>query len=145
LNEPADSMESAAFSPPQPSPLRVQPASMLVQPGLSVPVRSRRWETRGKWATVASTSAPKPGQVQMSSSEHTVLSSLHSLAAAIRPDRDESPTLHLHPRRPVISLDLGVQSPQPGVSAANALPRRTGPRLPGVTAGQLDGLTVAGR
>jgi len=132
---------------PQPSPLRVQPASMLVLPGLSIPVGGIKWRVNSGWATVTSPSAPKQGDVQVSSSAETSLSSVRSLADALRVESrvtQKFATLRLSPKPPAISLDLGAQTSAPGVLAANALPRRRGPKLPVVTS-QLDDLIVAGR
>jgi hypothetical protein len=145
--EPAEPKNTEAGSRPRPSPLRVQPASMLVLPGLSIPVGGIRWRASSGWATLASPSLPKQGDVQVSSSAETSLSSLRFLAGALRVDSavtQEFATLRLNPKPPSISLDLGAQTSAPGVPAANALPRRGGPKLPVVSA-QLDDLIVAGR
>ena len=144
--EPAE-QNTDAGARPQPSPLRVQPASMLVLPGLSIPVGGIRWRVTRGWATVASPGLPKQGDVQVSSSAETSLSSVRSLADALRVESgvtQKFATLRLSPKPPAISLDLGAQTSAPGVLAANALPRRRGPKLPVVTS-QLDDLIVAGR
>ena len=143
----ADRKNAAAASGPCPSPLRVQPASMLVLPGLSLPVSSIRWGASGRWAIVASARPPKMDQVQVSPSEQSSLSSPHCLTDGLRVDpavNREFTTLRLTPQRPAISLDLGAQTSAHGVPAANALPRRRGPKLPVVTP-QLDGLIAGGR
>ncbi len=142
----AEHKNTEAASRPHPSPLRIQPASMLVLPVLSIPVGGIRWRASSGWATVASQSLPKQGDVQVSSSA-TNSSSLRSLHAALRVDSAAirgSATLRLNPKPPSISLDLGAQTSVPGVLAGNALPRRRGPKLPVVTA-QLDDLIGAGR
>jgi hypothetical protein len=145
--EPAEHRNTETGSRLLPSALRVQPASMLVLPGLSIPARGIRWRPSSRWATVASASLPKQGDFQMSSSAETDLASLRSLAGELRVDStvtQQFATLRLSPKPPAISLDLGAQTSAPGVLAANALPRRGGPKLPVVTA-QLDDLIAAGR
>ena len=144
--EPAE-QNTDAGARPQPSPLRVQPASMLVLPGLSMPVGGIKWRVNSGWATVASPSLPNQGAVEVSSSAATSLSSLRSLVDALRVEpgvTQEFATLRLSPKPPAISLDLGAQTSAPGVLAANALPRRRGPKLPVVTS-HVDDLIVAGR
>jgi len=134
-------------SSPQPSPLRIQPASMLVLPGSSITIRRIRWVASGGWATVASPSLPKQELSALSSGEQTALTSLRSLADAVGVDRNEmreSAALRMNPKRPVITLGFGAQTSTHGVPAANALPRRSGPKLPVVKA-QLDDLTTARR
>ena len=145
--EPAEHKNTEAGSRPQPSPLRVQPASMLILPGLSLPVGGIRWRASSGWATVASPSLLKQGDDQVSSSAETTLSSLRFTPGALRVESaltQEFLTLRLNPKPPAISLDLGAQTSAAGVLAANALPRRRGPTLPVVTS-QLDDLIVAGR
>jgi hypothetical protein len=147
LTEPIDGKNAGATLGPHPSPVRAQPASMLVLPGLTIPVTTIRWGTSGGWATVTSLSQANQDGFPASSSEESSLSSLGCLADALRVDpavTREVAALRLNPRRPSISLDLGVQTSAHGVPAANALPRRTGPRLPVVTT-RLDGLIIAGR
>jgi hypothetical protein len=144
--QPTPSTNPDNTSRPQPSPLRVQPASMLVLPGSSITIRRIRWVARGGWATVASPSLPKQEHA-VSSSKQTAPSSLRSLADVVGVDRNEmreSAALRLNPKRPVITLGFGAQTSTHGVPAANALPRRSGPTLPVVKA-QLDDLTTARR
>lgn len=134
-------------SRPHPSPLRVQPASMLVLPGLSIPVNGIRWRANSEWAIVASPRLAKQGDVQVSASVETRVSSLHSLDAALRIDSqgvEGSATLRSNPKPPAISLDLGDQTSAPGVASANALPRRSGPKLPAVSS-KLKDVLVSGR
>jgi hypothetical protein len=138
---PSDQRDGGAGSHPRPSPVRVQPASMLVLPGSSIPVRRLRWVVSRRWATVVSPSLPKQDHVQSSSSEDGSLPSLPALADVLRVDpavTRVSAILRLNPRRPPISLEIGAQPPACGVPAANALPRRRGPKLP-VVRPQLDG------
>jgi hypothetical protein len=145
--EPAEHKNTQAGSRPRPSPLRIQPASMLILPGWAIPVGGIRWRASGGWATIASPSLPKQTDIQVSSSAETSLSSLRCLADALRVDSavtQEFMTLRVNPRPPSISLDLGAQTSAPGIVAANALPRRRGPKLP-VATSQLDDLIVAGR
>jgi hypothetical protein len=145
--EPAEHRNTETGSRLDPSALRVQPASMLVLAGLSIPARGIRWRPSSRWATVASASMPKQGDFQMSSSAETDLASLRSLAGQLRVDStvtQQFAILRLSPKPPAISLDLGAQTSTPGVLAANALPRRGGPKLPVVTA-QLDDLIATGR
>ena len=144
---PAQSKNPQDGSRPQPSPLRIQPASMLVLPGSTMTIRRIRWAASGGWAAVESPSLSKLGPAHVSSSEQTTLSSLRCLADAVGADRNEvreSAVLRLNPKRPVIALDLGAQTSSHGVPAANALPRRSGPKLPVVKA-QLDDLSVERR
>jgi hypothetical protein len=117
---------------------------MLVLPTLAIPLRKTRWATTVGWATVTSDDLREQYQSLISASEPTSLSSLRSLAAAVTVDREEFDALRRHPRRPVISLDLGIQTSPHEVPAANPLPRRRGPKLPVVTVPQ-DGMIVAGR
>lgn len=131
-------------SRPQPLPVRAQPASMLVLPVSCVLVRNVGWITKATWATVACDSLLKRDLPTVTSHEPNSPASLRSLADAVRVDREESVNLRLNPRRPVISLDLGVQTSPHEVLAANALPRRRGPKLPIVTVRQ-GGLIGAGR
>jgi len=135
-----------AASRPHPSPLRAQPASMLVLPGSSISVNGIRWQATSEWAIVASPSLANRGDVQVSASVETSVSSLRSLHAALRIDSGviEAATLRLDPKPPAISLDLGHQSSAPGVASANALPRRSGPKLPVVTS-KLEDVLVSGR
>jgi hypothetical protein len=145
--EPSQSLNPEGASRTQPSPLRVQPASMLVLPGSSITIRRIRWAANGGWATVASPSLSKLGPAQVSSSEQTTVSALRCLADAVGVDRNEmreSAALRLNPKRPVIALDLAAQTSSQGVPPANALPRRSGPKLPVVHA-QLDSLSVTRR
>jgi hypothetical protein len=135
----ADREDADAGSRPHPSPVRAQPASMLVLPGSSSPVNNVKWGASAGWATVTSPSLSKQRDVRMSLSQETSVSSL-------RVGREQTQglaPLHLNPRRPAISLDLGAQTCAPGVPTANALPRRRGPKLPVVTS-ELGELTVAG-
>jgi hypothetical protein len=139
--------DTDAASPPHPSPLRVQPASMLVLPGSSISVNGIRWQATSEWAIVASPSLANRGDVQVSASVETSVSSLRSLHAALRIDSgviEGSATLRLNPEPPAISLDLGRQTSAPGVASANALPRRSGPKLPVVTS-KLEDVLVSGR
>ncbi len=136
-----------AASRPHPSPLRAQPASMLVLPGSSISVNGIRWQATSEWAIVASPSLAKQGDVQVSASVETSIASLRSLHAALRIDSgviETSATLRLNPKPPAISLDLGDQTSAPGVPSANALPRRSGPKLP-VVSSQPEDLIVSGR
>jgi hypothetical protein len=145
--QPTLSENPDSASSPQPSPLRIQPASMLVLPGSSITIRRIRWVASGGWATVASPSLPKQELSALSSSEQTALTSLRSLADAVGVDRNETrefAALRLNPKRPVITLGFGAQTSTHGVPAANALPRRSGPKLP-VAKAQLDDLTTARR
>ena len=145
--EAAGQKKTDAASRPHPSPLRVQPASMLVLPCFSSPVNGIRWRPRSQWAMVASSSLAKQGGVEVSASIETKVSSLRSLYDALRIDSgviEGSATLRLDPKPPAISLDLGDQTLAPGVVSANALPRRSGPKLP-VVSSKLGGLLVSGR
>jgi hypothetical protein len=145
--QPTQSKNPEGASSPQPLPLRIQPASMLVLPGSSITIRRIRWVASGGWATVASPNLPKQELSAVSSSEPTALSPLLSLADAVGVDRNEMrefAALRLNPRRPVITLGFGAQTSTHGVPAANALPRRSGPKLPVVKA-HLDDLTTARR
>jgi hypothetical protein len=133
-------------SRPQLSPLRVQPASMLVLPGSSITIRRIHWMASGGWATVASPSLPKQEHAVFSSKQ-AAPSSLRSLTDVVGVDRNEmreSAALRLNPKRPVITLGFGAQTLTHGVPAANALPRRSGPKLPVVKV-QLNDLTTARR
>ena len=130
---PAGPQGTGVADRPQPSPLRVQPASMLVMPRLSITVRRTRWAAKARWATVASPRQSRHDAIQLLSSEETSLPALRSLADALTLDGTavrDSAALRLHPGRPAISMELGAQTPAPGVLAANALPRRRGPTLP---------------
>ena len=132
---------------PQPSPVRTQPASMLVLARTHTPSFSIQWGPSSRWATIISPSVPTGDEVQLSSSEEGTLSSLQLLADALRVDPEvtgELAAAGLKSRRPAISLAFGEQTTPPRVVAGNALPRRTGPKLPVVT-GQLDDLIVTSR
>jgi hypothetical protein len=145
--QPTQSKNPEDESRPQPSALRVQPASMLVLPGSSIIIRRIRWVASGGWATVASPSMSNQELPAVSSGEQTAPTSLRSLADAVGVDRNEiqeSAALRLNPRRPVITLGFGAQTSSHGVLAANALPRRSGPKLP-VVKTQLDDLSTARR
>jgi len=143
--EAADQRNTEARSRPHPSPLRNQPASMLVLPGLSLRHSGIVWRA-SRWAKVAVMSLAKQGNVQVSSSEETDLLSLRSLQEALRIDPGSiraAAALRLSPKPPAILLDLDAGTSNPGVPSANALPRRRGPRLPGVSS-QPVGLIEAG-
>jgi hypothetical protein len=143
LDQPIDRRTPAASSRPQPAPVRLQPASMLVLPSLAVPVGRIMWPMNVGWATVASGKFPQHEYPRLSG-ESTSSSSLRSMAGAVRIDRDQPAALSLKSKRPMIALDLGFQTSRHEVAAANALPRRRGPKLPVVTASHHD-LLVAGR
>jgi hypothetical protein len=145
--QPTQSKDPENASHPQPSPLRVQPASMLVLPGSSITIRRIHWVASGGWATVASPCLSKQDLSDLSSSEQTSLSAVRCLADAVRVDRNEtreSANLRLNPKRPVLALNFGAQTSAHGVPAANALPRRSGPKLPVVKA-LLDDLSTVRR
>ncbi len=148
---PVDQKNTGAGSRPQPSPLRVQAASMLVRPGSRVAAGGIRWRASRVWATVASPSLPDPGIVQMTpSGRETSVSSLRSLQDALRIDSGavrESATMRVNPTPPAIGSDLDAQTSPPRIPLANALPRRRGPKLPGINSaiGDLSVLIVASR
>jgi hypothetical protein len=108
----------------QPSPVRAQPASMLVLPGMAAPWLGVNWPPGGK----------RVDEFMKFSTEQDTFSSIELLAAALRDDS----------RRASISSASGAQTAPPRVPPANALPRRSGPKLP-VTTPQIDDLIVAGR
>jgi hypothetical protein len=111
--QPTQSKNPEDESRPQPSPLRVQPASMLVLPGSSMTMRCIRLVASGGWATVASPNLPKQELSAVSPSEQTTVSSLRSLAEVVGVDRSEmreSAALRLNPKRPVIALGFGAQT-----------------------------------
>jgi len=123
--EPAGQKNAGSVSRPQPSPVRVQPASMLVLPGL-----------RG-----ISSTAETRDEVPEPSNEGGALASLWVLANALRIDSGVRST-GLTPQFADGRLK-GDQTTPPRVLAASPLPRRSGPKLPAV-ASQMDDLLVAG-
>jgi hypothetical protein len=140
LVEAVDQKNTEAGSRPQPSPLRIQPASMLVLPDFAVAARGIRWCATNIWATVASASLPE----QMCSGQGTSVSSLRSLQDlqdSLRIDSRAirgSATMRLNPTPPAIGSDLDADSSPPGITLAHALPRRRGPKLPAVSSGICD-------
>jgi hypothetical protein len=145
--EAADQSNSDGRSRPHPSPLRTQPASMLVLPGLSLRHSGIGWRANRGWAIVACASLEKQGNVKVSPGDETNLLSLRNLQEAVRVESGSIPgsaTLRLSPKPPAISLEVGAGSSSPGVPSANALTRRRGPTLPAVSS-QPDDLIVAGR
>lgn len=114
-----------------PTPVRAQPASMLVLPG-SIPVRGTAWRANVEWATLTSHSLQDRHRFPISSP--CSVSSLGCFADAVRVKPavlPESATLRLNLGRPAISLVLGTSAH--GVPIVNPLPKRGGPKLPVVT------------
>ncbi len=143
----ADQSNREGRSRPHPSPLRIQPASMLVLPGLSLRHSGIGWRANRGWAIVACASLEKQGNIKVPPGEETNLLSLRNLQEAVRVESGSIPgsaTLQLSPKPPAISMEVGAGTSSPGVPSANALPRRRGPKLP-VVSSQPDDLIVAGR
>ena len=134
--------KSAAGGDRNPSPLRMQPASMLVLPEFSIPFRNIQWQATTGWATITPRLSRNDDQQVVSSHQDRAMPSLERLADALRVDSGTAPQgFRAQVQRVAMLLDLRIKPSAKDITPAHALPRRTGPRLPVVKARLNDLLT----